>query len=46
MTLLESCLTVDSKAGRVLRGARIRYAPFSLVMEGDWKAYLEDIVVS
>ena len=35
---------VSEKAGRVLCGARIRYAPFSFVMEGDWKVYLEDIL--
>ena len=34
---------VSEKAGRVLRGGRMRYAPFSSVTEGDWKVYLEDM---
>jgi hypothetical protein len=38
-------LWLSEEPGRVLRGARMRYAPFSSVTDGDWKVYAVDIMV-
>lgn len=38
-------LWLREEPGRVLCGARIRYAPFSSVTDGDWKVYAVDMRV-